>query len=267
MGALTFTLKAPPTVRVDLSPLTPEKLAGLKPREIAALPLVGGRDDLRVGDLFAVRAGEAETVVIDGGSVLLDMIGAGMGGGTIRVVGDVGARAGAGMRGGRLDVEGSAGPWLAAGLTEGRVSVAGDAGERAGGALPGRMAGMAGGILTIAGTAGPRCGDRMRRGLIVAGACGPDAGSRMIAGTILAGRLGPDAGVLMKRGTLIASALDGPPPPTFVPCGEHDLQVLPMLAAWIATLGLAAPPTVPRRVLRLQGDMAALGKGEILLAA
>lgn len=267
MGALTFTLKAPPTVRVDLAPLTPEKLAGLKPRAIAALPLVAGRDDLTVGDLFTVRAGDTETVVIDGGSLLFDSVGAGMGGGTIRVTGDVGARAGSGMRGGRLDIEGSAGPWLAAGLTEGRVSVAGDTGERAGGALPGRMAGMAGGILTIAGTAGPRCGDRMRRGLIVAGACGPEAGSRMIAGTILAARFGADAGVLMKRGTLIAGALDAPPPPTFVSCGEHDLQVLPMLAAWVATLGLAAPPAVPRRVARLQGDMAALGLGEILLAA
>ena len=267
MGALTFTLEAPPTVRVDLSPLTPEKLAGLKPREIAKLTLVAGRDDLTVGDLFTVRAGDTETVVIDGGSGLFDQVGAGMGGGTIRVNGDVGARAGAGMRGGRLDIEGSAGPWLAAGLSEGRVAVGGDAGERAGGALPGRMAGMAGGILTIAGTAGLRCGDRMRRGLIVAGACGPEAGSRMIAGTILAARLGPDAGVLMKRGTLIAGALDGPPPPTFVSCGEHDLQVLPMLAAWIATLGLANPPAVPRRVTRLQGDMAALGQGEILLAA
>lgn len=267
MGALTFTLKAPPTVRVDLSPLTPEKLAGLKAREIAALPLVGGRDGLTVGDLFAVRAGDAGTVVIDGGSALFDSVGAGMGGGVLRVVGDVGASAGAGMRGGRLEVEGSAGPWLAAGLSEGRVSVAGDAGERAGGALPGRMAGVAGGILTIGGTAGPRCGDRMRRGLIVAGACGPEAGSRMIAGTILAGRLGPDAGVLMKRGTLIAGGLDGGLSPTFVSCGEHELQVLPMLAAWIATLGLSAPPAVPRRVTRLQGDMAALGRGEILLAA
>lgn len=267
MGALTFTLKAPPVVRVDLSPLTPEKLAGLKPREIAKLALVAGRDGLTVGDLFTVRAGDVETIVIDGGSALFDMIGAGMGGGTLRVVGDVGARAAAGMRGGRLAIEGSAGPWLAAGLLDGRVDVAGDAGERAGGALPGRMAGMAGGVVAISGTAGPRCGDRMRRGLIVAGACGPGVGARMIAGTILAGRLGPDAGVLMKRGTLIAATLDGPPPPTFVSCGEHDLQVMAMLATWIASLGLAAPPAVPRRVTRLQGDMAALGQGEILLAA
>jgi formylmethanofuran dehydrogenase subunit C len=267
MGALTFTQKAPPPVRVDLSPLTPEKLAGLKPRDIEALPLAGGREALRVGDLFAVRRGDAETIVVDGGSSLFDAIGAGMGGGTIRVAGDVGARAGSGMRGGRLTVEGSAGPWAGAGMLDGRIDIAGDAGERAGGALPGRMAGMAGGVLAIAGHAGPRCGDRMRRGLIVAGTCGPEAGSRMIAGTILSGRLGPDPGVLMKRGTLIAAALDGEPLPTFVSCGEHDLQVLAMLAAWVAGLGLATPPAVPLRVLRLQGDMATLGQGEILLAA
>jgi formylmethanofuran dehydrogenase subunit C len=267
MGALTFTEKAPPPVRVDLSPLTPEKLAGLKPRDIEALPLAGGREAIRVGDLFAVRSGDAETIVVDAGSPLFDAVGAGMGGGAIRIVGDAGARAGAGMRGGSLVVEGSAGPWAGAGMLDGRIDISGDAGERAGGALPGRMAGMAGGVLAIAGHAGPRCGDRMRRGLIVAGACGPEAGSRMIAGTILAGHFGADPGVLMKRGTLIAAALDGEPLPTFVSCGEHDLQVLAMLAAWIATLGLAAPPAVPRRVLRLQGDMATLGQGEILLAA
>jgi formylmethanofuran dehydrogenase subunit C len=267
MAALTLTAKEAPPVRVDLSPLTPDRLAGLKAREIAALRLVAGRDGFAVGDLFSVRGSDAETVVIDGGSPLLDAVGADMAGGTLRVVGDVGDRAGAGMRGGLLVVEGSAGPRLGAGLVDGRVDVAGDAGERAGGALPGRMTGMAGGIVTIAGTAGPRAGDRMRRGLLVAGACAEEAGSRMIAGTILAGRFGPDAGVLMKRGTLIAEALDGPPPPTFLSCGTHDLQVMAMLAAWIASLGLASPPAVPRRVTRLQGDMAALGKGEILLAA
>lgn len=126
---------------------------------------------------------------------------------------------------------------------------------------------MAGGIVTIAGTAGPRCGDRMRRGLMVAGRCGAEAASRMIAGTILAGSFGPDVGILMKRGTLIAESLDGAPPPTFLSCGEHDLQVMPMIAAWIASLGLVVPPVVPMRVHRLQGDMAALGNGEILLAA
>lgn len=267
MGALTFTQKAPPPVRVDLSPLTPEKLAGLKPRDIEALPLAGGREALRVGDLFTVKRGDAESVVVDGGSPLFDCIGAGMGGGTLRVAGDVGARTGAAMRGGRLVVDGSVGPWAGAGMLDGRIDITGDAGERAGGALPGRMAGMAGGVLAIAGHAGPRCGDRMRRGLIVAGACGPEAGSRMIAGTILASRLGTDAGVLMKRGTLIAGALDGEPLPTFVSCGEHDLQVLAMLAAWVAALGLTSPPAVPLRVLRLQGDMAALGQGEVLLAA
>jgi len=266
MAPLTFTLKAEPPERLDLSGLVPGALAPLTAKEIEAIVLGGGRRPIRVGDVFALRRGDAGAIVFAGGSERLDNVGAGLSGGSLRVDGAVGARLGVGMIEGTIDVVGSAGPWAGAGMAGGRITIAGDAGERAGGALPGRMAGMRGGVLAIGGTAGARAGDRMRRGLLVARALGPEAGSRMIAGTIVAASAGPLPGRLMRRGSLILGTVDGALLPTFLDCGAHDLPVLSLLAAWLGRLALPFRPNVGTAVRRLQGDTAALGKGEILLA-
>ena len=42
MTALTLTLRSPPARSMDLSALTPERLAGLNEAQIGALPLRGG---------------------------------------------------------------------------------------------------------------------------------------------------------------------------------------------------------------------------------
>jgi formylmethanofuran dehydrogenase subunit C len=267
MAALTFTLRERPAERLDLSALTPGGLAALKAREIEAIVVGGGRRPVRVGDVFKVRAGTADDIVFAGGSDRFDRLGAGLSGGSIRVEGDVGARLGLDMLDGVIAVAGSAGPWAGSGMQGGRITVAGDAGDFAGGALPGRMAGMRGGVLAVGGGLGARAGDRMRRGLVVARRAGEETGSRMIAGTIVAGTAGPLPGRLMRRGSLIVGAVEGEVLPTFLDCGEHDLQAMAILAGWLGRLALPWRPRLGGAVRRLQGDTAALGKGELLIAA
>jgi formylmethanofuran dehydrogenase subunit C len=128
---------------------------------------------------------------------------------------------------------------------------------------------MTGGNVIVDGNIGARAGDKMRRGLIlVRGTTGEAAGSRMIGGTIVAeGGLGPHAGQLMRRGTLIAPRVDRLMA-TFGDCGVHDLVILRLMSrGWLAELGPLAPKPFPPAVRRFAGDLAAIGKGEILLTA
>lgn len=246
MAAVVLTPKAPPPWPVDLSALAPAALAGADAGAIERMPL--GR--LVVGDLFAVRAGDAPELVIAGGSPLY-------------------ARIGAGMAEGRLRVEGDAGDFTAAGLRGGVLDVRGRVGDQVGGVAPGGRLGMAGGTVIVRGAAGAQAGDRMRRGmLVVEGDAGPHAGSRMIAGTVvICGRAEAGAGVLMRRGTLLLGAAPAALPPTFVPAGlPADGVFLRLLARALREASAPAAACAARVQRRLLGDLAALGKGEILIA-
>ena len=77
--SLTFSLRAPPPVRVDASPLTPERLTALNRGRVAGLPLRCGRETVEVGDLFEISGyvGDA-TLTLAGDLRLVDGIGAGM---------------------------------------------------------------------------------------------------------------------------------------------------------------------------------------------
>ena len=264
MSALVFRLREPPPERLDLSPLVPERLAGLSARDIERLPVGTSRFGLVVGDLFAVSGDDPTDLRIEGGSDRLDHVGARLSGGSIAVAGDVGQRLGFAMTGGEIRVEGSAGPFAASGSRGGTVRIAGDAGPSAGGAVYGATGGLDGGTLVVEGRAGPRLGDRMRSGLIVADAAGDHAGCRMIAGTLVAGTVGDHPGYGMRRGTILVRA-HGAILPSFVETGSHRLVVLRLLAKTLAT---AAPGWAGRpgaSVRRLSGDLATLGKGEILV--
>jgi formylmethanofuran dehydrogenase subunit C len=136
--------------------------------------------------------------------------------------------------------------------------VTGSVGAHLGGVRAGERFGMRGGWVVIEGDAAERAGDRMRRGIVVVrGRCGPCTGSRMMGGTIIAVQgFGADAGVLLRRGTLIGPSV-ARLLPTFVDCGSHELNFLRLLDRELAqALGR-----------RLAGDMATIGKGEILLGA
>lgn len=266
MSTLTLTLRHAPAHTLDLSALTPAKVAGLSTGEIESLD-VGGRH--KVGDVFSVSGSAGEAIVISGGSPLLDYVGADLDGGSITVEGPVGAYAGRGMRNGRLVIGGDAGAYLASTARGGIVHVKGAAGAFAGGARPGDKFGMLGGTVLVEGTVGERAGERMRRGTIIArGKFGPAAGSRMVGGTLWTeAGFGPRPGPLLRRGTLIGPSADNLLP-TFVDCGRVDPVILRILSRHVAsTLGALAPRALPGSVRKLAGDQATIGKGEILLTA
>ena len=216
---------------------------------------------------MAVRMGDPETVVIEGTDGGCDRLGAGMGRGRLIVDGDAGRLLGVGMSGGSIEVKGSAGPLAAAEAAGGVVRIAGDAGPRLGGCLPG-AGGLSGAAVLVGGSCAELAGQRMRRGLIVIGGdAGPHVAMGLRGGTVMVrGACAPDPAPLMARGTLWLARAPDRLLPTFAEDGRHDLLWLRLLERYLAALGL--PGVLPsRRVRRLAGDLAGLGKGEILLAA
>lgn len=269
MSGLTFRLNAAPDERLDLSSLTPGKLAKMSAADISKLVVGTTKSQLKVGDLFSVSGSASDTVTLSGATGRLDFVGTKLDGGKLIVEGDVGICAGRQMKGGSLEIRGDAGAFLASGLSGGVVSVKGSAGSNVGGQWPGDALGMVGGTVAIEGDAGDRVGDRMRRGtIIVRGRCGAEAGSRMIGGTIWAERgFGPAPGMLLRRGTLIGPSVEKMLP-TFADAGRHDLVVLRILSRYLkATLGPLAPHPISGAVHKFAGDLATIGKGEILLTA
>jgi formylmethanofuran dehydrogenase subunit C len=269
---LRLTLRAAPDQRVDLSALTPDRLAGLAPSAIERIPIQTTRTKLHLAELFRLRHGTPETIAIEGGNDRLDRVGQGMTSGLVVLDGDAGVYLGHGIAGGRIDLRGDAGAYAASGATGGQIEIGGDAGDFLGGALPGAPAGMAGGLVIVRGAAGARPADRLRRGLIVIeGDCGDAPASRMIAGTlIVCGTAGPRPGMLMRRGTLVLSA--AAPLPSFVPNGTPAPVFLRLLARalqpWDGRIGSRRAARLVASVARAYaGDMAALGKGELLLPA
>jgi formylmethanofuran dehydrogenase subunit C len=164
------------------------------------------------------------------------------------VEGDVGAEAGLGMAGGILEIEGDAGP-------------------RAGAAPPGYKRGMTGGELVVRGGAGDEAGSLMRRGLLViGGAAGRRAGLGMIAGTVvLCGRVGSDPGLWSKRGSVVTLTSITPPPTYVYACTYQPIH----LKFTFTRLQQRFKLPLRRKHLtgqyrRYSGDMAELGRGEIL---
>lgn len=267
MTARTLRLREPPSLPLDLAALSPERVLGRSEAEIGAIPLRYGNRPVPAGELFAIRPGpgEEETLVLEGTTSLCDRIGAGLAAGEIRVAGDAGVELGLAMRGGRIEVEGGAGALAAAEASGGFLRIRGDAGERLAGALPG-SGGAAGVTVLVEGRCGPLAGEAMRRGLLILlGGCGEQAGFALRGGTVIVrGPCGARPGAAMRRGSLIL--LDGAadPGPTFVDAGVHELLWLGVLRRHLAGLGLAE--LLPsRRARRLVGDLADLGKGELLL--
>ncbi len=267
MRPLTFTTRAAPTQRLDLSPLATQNLAGKTMAEIAGIELGTTRERVRAGDVFSIREGDFDSILFEGGSARFDRIGMGMTAGALHVEGEVGVQAGRAMSGGRLTIRGDAGPFAASGMKGGTLEIEGDAGERLGGPLSGETVGMSGGLVRVRGDAGPRAGDRLRRGaILIEGRAGAYAGSRMIAGTLaIAGEAGDLPGYLMDRGTILLGRGATLLSPTFGDCGEHDLVAARLLADYVAQASAKLARLFRRPLRRLAGDLAALGKGEILL--
>jgi formylmethanofuran dehydrogenase subunit C len=287
MNALTFTLKTPLARDVDLSPLTPSRLAGLKVPEIAALTLHSGREQVQVASLFQIEGNDPSQIIIkqssrqlhhigqemESGQIVVegdagDFLGNGMQDGSIRVIGNAGDYAANGMQGGRVTVTGNIGAFAGSGMHNGILHVHGDASDFTAAALPGAMDGLNGGTVLINGNTGDRLADRMRRGLVyVKGNAGAYCASRMRAGTVIVlGTCQGAPGQLMQRGTLVLAATPQLPP-TFNDCGIHHLHFLTLLQRWLAAMDSSLPFMSTTRVHRYAGDLAASGKGEILVPA
>ena len=253
--------------------MSPAKLAKLASHEIANIKVGIGKNGLSVGDAFDISGSAGDTLTIEGpgegSGAALDFAGSGLESGTLRIIGNVGSQAARKMTGGKLEIRGNAGNSLASGMSGGFIHVSGNAGDNLGGILPGDRFGMSGGVIVIGGDIGARAGDKMRRGtVIVRGKTGEGTGTRMMGGTIWAeGGIGPVPGLMMRRGTLIGPKVERLLP-TFVDCGNHDLVIVRILSRHLkATLGDLAPKPMPLFLQKIAGDMATIGKGEILLPA
>lgn len=269
MNALNFTLKINPTQRVDVSPLTPDNLAGKSLQDIAAIELQTGNRRLRADEIFAITGSDTSAIEFKQASAKLDYIGKGNASGTITVEGDAGAYLGLQLKGGVITVSGNVGAYAACEMKNGEIHIGGNAGDFLGAALPGDKKGLQGGVVVVKGNVGDRAGDHMRRGaILIEGNAGAYLGSRMTAGTIgVLGEVGAYPGYAMKRGTLLLLKTPAEIPATFNDCGCHTLGFLPLLLKGFqgyqsAFGGLA--DTV-KRVRRYAGDMSGLGKGEILV--
>jgi formylmethanofuran dehydrogenase subunit C len=268
---LKLTLRIASPIPLEVDGITPERVAGLSPLEVAKLPVQHGNRSEPLGEHFDVTdrisvprradlhfAGDTRTV---------KGIGAGMSRGFVYVEGDVGMHAGAGMTGGELVIAGGAGDWLGAEMSGGEIEVIGSAGDQVGAAYRGSRRGMTGGSIFIRGGAGDELGLLMRRGLIVVqGTCGEFAAASMIAGTVvLLGAVGGRLGAGMKRGTVVCVA-EPKLPVSFRSAGEYRPTFLPLYAAELRRLGATLPAGFGSGTVRChRGDLLTGGRGEVLV--
>lgn len=266
MSALTFRLKTPLQQRLDLSPLVCQQIKGLSLQSIEAIHLQYGNRQVTVAELFTVSGDDGLDILFANACDKMDFVGKHLSEGSITVQGSVGAYLGLGMQQGFITVNGNTGIYTGGEMRKGQITIHGNAGDFVGGALPGNKMGMRGGMILIKGNAGERLGDHLRRGtILIEGNVGDYCGSRMIAGTIaVLGQVGHYAGYGMRRGTLLfwqKPRLSA----NFNDCGSHTLSFLPLLLNSFKSLDSVFATQMFNRVQRYSGDMAEIGRGEILI--
>ena len=263
---ITLTLRAPLVRPLSAVAIAPDRFAGLSSQEISSLELWSGRTPIALGDVFTVSGERATVVEIEGDCTQLDDVGTTMSGGSLEITGAIGNALGARMRGGRIAVQGSTGHDLGMAMAGGSIVVDGNAGDRAGGALPGASKGVTGGDIVVRGSAGREAGARMRRGTLYCGSVGESAGIGMIAGNIIvAGAVGSGVGVGNKRGSIVAfDGIDVPPTYAYA-CTYRPPHLSLMLFSLRARFGIGVDDAHLHGLYkRYSGDLAELGKGEIL---
>ena len=266
---LKLTLRAPSTVPLELTGITPEQVAGLSPLEVAKLSVRQGNRAEPLGDFFEVVPDRHRLADLHfaGDTRNVKHIGAGMTRGSVFAEGPVGMHAGARMSDGSLILDAGAGEWLGAEMQGGFIEVRGHAGDQVGAAYRGSRRGMTGGTIVIRGTAGDELGLLMRRGLIVVeGECGEFAGASMIAGTlVLLGEVGERCGAGMKRGTILATR-EPRLPPSFRYACDYRPGFVSMLLAELRKFHFTPPPALGDRLRCFRGDLLNGGRGEVLTA-
>jgi len=264
---ITLVLRAPVTRRLEIECLAPNALAALDEAGIARLPAWDGPQRIPLGDVFQIRGGRSDRVRVSGDLELVDALGAGMTAGELHVEGSVGRYAGTRMAGGVLRVGGDAAYGAGLEMTGGLLDITGNAGDRLGAGRLAAARGMAGGEIIVRGNAGAEIGATMRRGtVVVAGNAGPRAGLGMIAGNVLVlGSAGDDAGRFNKRGSIVVFGGVSVPPTYRYACTYRPPHVAVTVGHLRSHRGLAIPADAQSaRFRRYSGDMAELGRGEIL---
>lgn len=268
---LTLTPLGTTSVPVEAECLVPERLAGLRPDEVRALPVWHGNRPARLGDFFAAEGDAADgTLRIEGDVSHMKWIGCGMTRGRIEIRGSAGMHLGSGMAGGEILVEGSVGDWLGAEMAGGLIRVRGDAGHLVGAAYRGGATGMTGGVIVVEGQAGNEVGAFMGRGLIaILGDAGDFAGLAMAAGTVIVGgRPGLRSGAWMHRGSVVVLSGEAELLPTQRYACTFRPPWLPLYLRHLAGLGVTLPPGRAEGPYRLySGDEAVGGRGEVLVWA
>lgn len=268
MSALIFSLKQRTAQRVDMSPLVNQNLADKTAADIAAITLQVGKSQIKVSELFDISGTDSQNIVISNSQDNLDYIGKASIGGRISVEGDAGAYTGLNMYETKIEITGNTGIFAGCEMKQAFLTIQGNAGDFLGAALPGNKKGMNGGIILVKGNVGERAGDHMRRGkILIEGNAGDYCGARMTAGTIaVMGQTGRYLGYAMRRGTLL---LWNQPrlSASFNDCGTHTLAFLPILFASFKRFNtkFADPDAKFNRVQRYAGDMAEMGRGEVLV--
>ncbi|MEZ0207374.1 formylmethanofuran dehydrogenase subunit C [Ideonella sp.] len=271
MSRVRFVLKQAPALRVDLRGVTPAALAGLTLAQIERLPVTHGMQTLPLAEFFSVACDDSPDaggeLVFEGDLSRFDRIGWQLAGGRIVVAGPAGDYVGACMTGGDVQVQGNAGLLAACEMAGGMLTITGNVGDHAASTLPGSMDGMRGGTLIVRGNAGDRFADRMRRGtVLVFGNVGDFLASRLVAGTIaIGGQAGAHVGYGMRRGSVVFAGPAPVLPPTFVPALVDAAVAWQLIARDIARHGGPFAGLPARRTVRHLGDLAADGRGELIV--
>lgn len=260
--------EAPTSIPLEAESISPDLFVQRSQAEIEAMPVALGNETLRLGDFFKVEGERSDEIVLEGCTGRVKWIGSGMTRGQIVVHGDVGMHAGSYMRGGEILVEGNADDFLGVEMQSGLIRVKGNARHRVGAAYRGSKYGMQGGTILVDGNVGHEVGAYMRRGLIVIKGNAEDfLGAMMMTGTIcLFGQAGIRTGGGMQKGTIICMR-----PVDLLPTFAYDCTYAPVflriLFKELKQLGVECPTQADGLVRRYHGDLADVGKGEILIAA
>jgi formylmethanofuran dehydrogenase subunit C len=248
-NGLEARLRAPLKDRADFAEALPRGWGSLPALELArSLVYLEQSGATPLGELFDLTGSPAGRIRFTGKLDRADRLAAGLTEGVVIVDGSVGDEAGLGMAGGILDIKGNAG-------------------MRVGAAPAGFKRGMLGGELIVRGSAGAEAGSYMRRGLlVVTGQAGDRAGLGMIAGTVVvAGGVGSGSGLWSKRGSIVVLGTITPPATYAYACTYEPIHLRVLFERLRREYGLPLQRRhINGRYRRFSGDMAELGKGEIL---
>src|SRR4051794_10433250 len=136
---LKLTLRAPSDIPLELEGITPERVAGLSPLEVAKLPIQHGNRSQPLGEFFHIAPDPHRLADLHfaGDTRNVKYIGAGMSRGSIFVEGNAGMHAGARMSGGELILDARCAGWLGAEMKGGYIEARAHAGDQVGAAYRG----------------------------------------------------------------------------------------------------------------------------------